>query len=231
VSQAAPRVLHLVSGELADVPVGDDWLSTAERTVLAGLRLEKRRADWRLGRWLVRCAVRAAVPAAADFEILAGADGAPEVHGLGRPPAVSISHRHGHGLAVAATGDASVGCDLELVEPRTVRFITDWLTDTESARVLAAPEAARPLLANLAWSAKESASKVLRVGLRFDTRAFEVALPGADALDERAGAAWQLLSVTATKLDRTFVGAWRLRRGFIESVLAEEPVVIRAADA
>ena len=42
-----------------EVPPGDAWLSARERAVLAGLRLAKRRDDWRLGRWTAKTAVAA----------------------------------------------------------------------------------------------------------------------------------------------------------------------------
>jgi len=223
-------VLHLMSGQLADVPDGDEWLSTTERAVLDTLRLQKRRNDWRLGRWLARRAVVAALPAApADFVVVAAADGAPEAGGLDSPVALSISHRHGRGLAVAALGDSPIGCDLELIEPRSDRFVRDWLTEREGTRVLAAADAARSLLANLCWSAKESASKVLRVGLRFDTRSFDVELP-ALATTFDASTSWQPLSVKAVKNDAVFVGAWRVAAGFVETVLAETLFVILEGD-
>ena len=42
-----------------DVPVGDGWLSAGERATLDRLRIPKRRADWRLGRWTAKCAAAA----------------------------------------------------------------------------------------------------------------------------------------------------------------------------
>ena len=42
------------------LPADDDWLSEAEREVLAGLRFDRRRRDWRLGRWTARRALEAA---------------------------------------------------------------------------------------------------------------------------------------------------------------------------
>jgi 4'-phosphopantetheinyl transferase len=224
VNETAARDVYLVSGQLADVPEHDEWLSTAEQAVLATLRLQKRRHDWRLGRWLARRAVeRALGELPREFEVMAAADGAPEVHGCGTALAISISHRHGRGLAAAARGDDPIGCDLELVEPRTERFVRDWLTAAESAHVAAAAEEHRALLANLCWSGKESASKVLRVGLRFDTRSFDVGLPEHAAL-ERARE-WQPLHVRALRFNRELVGRWRMAEGFVETLLADVPLV------
>jgi 4'-phosphopantetheinyl transferase len=243
------RLVYLASGQLQDVPVTDDWLSEAERAIVARLKLEKRRTEWRLGRWLARQAVLAALAAEAEarpsgaptevavlpqlpdlaqLAVIAAPDGAPEVPGSPLPVSLTVSHSHAHGLAAATIGAAPLGCDLELVEPRSERFINDWLTRAESARILAAPERLRPLLANLCWSAKESASKVLRVGLRFDTRSFEVELPDALAADRGARAAdWLPITVQAVKTGERFTGEWRARAGFVETVLALEAFEIR----
>ena len=42
---------------LADVPADDGWLGPGEIEVLAGLGFEKRRADWRLGRFAAKTAL------------------------------------------------------------------------------------------------------------------------------------------------------------------------------
>ena len=64
---------------LADVPADDGWLSPGEREVLAGLRVEKRRRDWRLGRFAAKTAAARwlGVPIS-RVEIVAAPDGAPE---------------------------------------------------------------------------------------------------------------------------------------------------------
>ena len=41
----------------ADVPSGEDWLSANEVVRLNSMRVAKRRADWRLGRWTAKCAL------------------------------------------------------------------------------------------------------------------------------------------------------------------------------
>jgi 4'-phosphopantetheinyl transferase len=62
------------------------------------------------------------------------------------------------------------------VEPRSDAFIRDYLTAREADLVMSHPAGAeRHVAANLAWSAKESALKVLRTGLRRDTRSVEIA--------------------------------------------------------
>ena len=98
-----------------EVPDGEAWLGPRERRLLASLDGERRRADWRLGRWAGK------LVAGADVEILPAADGAPEGwRGEERVPlSLSISHRRGR--AMAATDERPVGCDLEpLREDRDV---------------------------------------------------------------------------------------------------------------
>src|SRR3954454_14036665 len=155
---------------LGDVPAGHEWLSARERAVLAGLRVAKRRADWRLGRWTAKGML------GADVEMLAAPDGAPEAWRGRRRLPLSLSLSHRDGLAIAAVADApvTIGCDLERLEPRSAAFIADWLAPSEQAR--AGDD--RVLVPNLVWTAKEAAAKVLREGLRLDVRAAVTRLGG-----------------------------------------------------
>jgi 4'-phosphopantetheinyl transferase len=109
-----------------------------------------------------------------------------------------------------------VGCDLELVEPRTDGFVRDWFTPTEQERVERTPRGeSRDLFANLVWSAKESALKVLQTGLRRDTRSVEV-----DVLDEHGQRDWARLVVRAVE-GPEFPGWWRRYGAFVLTTAAE----------
>ena len=170
---------------IADVPEDDGWLGPGEREVLARLRFEKRRLDWRLGRFAAKALLARLLDEAdlAAIEILWAEDGAPIPELRGRPLdlVLSLSHRAGRGLAAAAPAGLAFGCDLELIEPRSAAFIADFFTEHEAAAVARASDPA--LAANLVWSAKESALKALRVGLTRPTRELEVtAGPGGDLL-------------------------------------------------
>jgi 4'-phosphopantetheinyl transferase len=162
----------------ADVPVKNEWLSANEKASLSALRFLKRRADWRLGRWTAKCAISAylSLPAALEtfraIEILQATDGAPEVFVNGDAAAVSISLSHSSGVAICAVAppDTHLGCDVELVEPRSHEFVTDYFTAEEQAQVERATVEGREQVVTLFWSAKESALKALRAGLRLDTR-------------------------------------------------------------
>jgi 4'-phosphopantetheinyl transferase len=167
---------------LADVPRGDGWLTSAERDLLAGLRFPRRRADWRLGRWTAKAAVAMwlDVPPS-SIAVLPGSDGAPAAW-IGDTPApvtLSLSHRAGWALAVVGVPGCAVGCDLELIEPRSRAFVAEWLAPDEQRRAAAVEALDRDRLVNAMWTAKEAAAKVRREGLRLDVRAAVTHLDGA----------------------------------------------------
>jgi 4'-phosphopantetheinyl transferase len=169
---------------LSDVSVEDDWFGPWERSHLLTLRFPKRRADWLLGRWTAKHAVAYELNLPHDAGGLAGieirpaASGAPEVF-LGSEPAnlaISISHRGGIAACAVAIGGAMLGCDLEMVEPRSDAFVADYFTAEEQEVVRQACPGDRFALIALIWSAKESALKAVRCGLRIDTRSLSVEL-------------------------------------------------------
>ena len=203
---------------VADVPEDDDWLGPAERRVLGALHMERRRADWRLGRFTAKAAVGAwlSVPSQ-DVEILAAHDGAPEawLRDERAPVSVSISHRAGRSLVVVAGAPDVVGCDLELVEPRSGAFAREWLAPAEQGLLAAYGEEHRARLANLAWTAKEAVAKVAREGLRLDVRRAVVAPTQADAPE----GPWHALRVDWQDGPGTIAGWWRGEPGWVMAVV------------
>jgi 4'-phosphopantetheinyl transferase len=161
-----------------DVPAENDWLGASEMLCLDAMRFAKRRADWRLGRWTAKCALSAylSVPATLEsfreMEILAAPDGTPEafVSEARAPVTISLSHRSAVAICAVANSDVYMGCDLEIVEAHSQAFVADYFTVAEQARVRRASAEDRNRLVTLLWSAKESALKALRTGLRLDTR-------------------------------------------------------------
>jgi len=217
-----------LSCSLQDVPEHSEWLLPAERRTADRLRVPKRRNDWRLGRWTAKAALRAAwpslcdgLPAPKDLAIIAAPDGAPQIasHCLeseaGPPwPTFSLSHSGGVGLCAVAPAEAQVGCDLERLESRSSALIRDFFTEAEQRACGRGSPEQQMLAANLIWSAKESALKALRTGLRADTRSVEVAWePGGDGL------AWSALTVRR-KGREPLSGWWRASRGFVLTVVA-----------
>jgi len=222
----------------ADVPVENHWLSAQERCKLDTLRFTKRRTDWRLGRWAAKlvAAARLNLPgdlaSLANIEIRPASSGAPEVFVHNQPAAIGISLSHSAGTAMCATAPAeiSLGCDLETIEPRSDAFLSDYFTAREQALVAHAPTADRPLLMTLLWSAKESALKALRVGLRVDTNYLEVKLSRAD-IPQPAGVSrssgsivlpsgpdlWHRLQIVSRDAQQ-FHGWWRYTDNLVRTV-------------
>jgi 4'-phosphopantetheinyl transferase len=226
------------------VPADEQWLAPAEAASLAGLRFTKRRTEYLLRRLVAKHAVAAVTGRPTDPTALAGIEirnapsGAPYVCVEGTPLGVDVSITDRAGWAVCVTWPSArlaageglesshpVGCDLELVEPRTPGFVLDFLTATEQRFVASRPFGEeRDVAANLIWSAKESALKVLRTGLRRDTRTVEVTLTAP------RGDGWGELTVRASE-GTVFPGWWRRDGRFLltvaAEVAAEPPVALR----
>jgi 4'-phosphopantetheinyl transferase len=207
----------------ADVPETDDWLSPGEALRLAGMRFPKRRTDWRLGRWTAKCLVAACLEGPRDFadiEIRAASSGAPEVFCLGHPAglAISLSHRSGVACCAAGRPGAALGCDLELIEPRSAAFAADYFTANEQVLIAQTPAADQPHLLALLWSAKESALKALRIGLRADTRSVAVE---ADLGRFRCGI-WQPLVMSHP--NGKFHGWWQSDGVLVRTLVVDDQV-------
>jgi len=210
--------------DLADVPAEDDWLGEAERAVLSGLHVPKRRRDWRLGRWTAKAAVGAfgELPAR-SVEVLAASDGAPEAWIDGAPVGVSLSlsHRADRALAVVWEAPGAIGCDLELIQARSAAFVREWLAPAERALVEAAPPQDRDRLVNLLWTAKEAASKARRQGLRLDLRNAVTELVGGNH-GNAVTRQWEPLRVSWADAPGSTAGWWRHEPGWV-IVIAGEP--------
>jgi 4'-phosphopantetheinyl transferase len=213
-----------------EVPLGDGWLSPAEAARIAGMHYPKRRTEFRLGRWTAKHALAQllAVPqdeaGLARIEIRSDPDGAPNPHRNGKPLPVSMSmsDRADWAVCVASTHILALGCDVELVEPRSDLFLADYLTTAEQHDVASAG-GDRDVLANLFWSAKESALKVLRTGLRRDTRSVEVTLAGhREGDDPQSG--WRALQVLDRETGNVFPGWWQRFGTFLFTMAASAPL-------
>lgn len=172
----------------ADVPPGERWMTSAERERLAAFPAEKRRRDWRLGRWTAKrlLAVLDGLAATDEnltrYEVWPAPSGVPVAHREGRALAWPISLTHSHGVAVVIAGSEGpgggpIGCDLERVEPRVRGFEADYLTDAERGHLLASSCSDPVLATTLFWTAKESVMKALGEGLRLPVKSVEIA-PG-----------------------------------------------------
>lgn len=219
------------------VPV--PWLTPFENARLGRFRVSKRREDWLLGRFTAKRLVQKAAAVALgwplapeSFEIATESSGAPfvrHVSGERLPLSITISHSWSTAFcALLAVPAAGIGADLELVEPRSERFVRDFFTPAEAAAWEESPLAERPLLANAIWSAKESVLKALGVGLTVDTRGVEIHLSGEPADGPRqppegdwrrfdaVGAAGMDIDVDEIPLS----GLWTLRGPFVVTLAA-----------
>jgi 4'-phosphopantetheinyl transferase len=180
---SAGTVVWLARGE-SELPGRSGWLTGDEAARASAMGFRKRRTEFLLRRWVGKHAVAAVAGLPDDDRSLARIEvtnrpgGAPAVlvDGAEAGLEVSLSDRAGWALCVVGTAPRRVGCDLELVEPRSPGFVADYLTDAEQAYVVAQPAAEQDAAATLVWSAKESALKVLGTGLRRDTRSVVVDL-------------------------------------------------------
>ena len=216
--------LSWLSQGMADAPADDAWLSPREATWVARMRFPKRRSEFRLGRWTAKKALAlflardVSATALRTIEIDRAPDGAPAplVDGLPAPAYVTMTDRADQAVCLIGPPGTALGCDLELVEPRSDAFVGDYLTPTEQ-RLVAAAGRERDLLANLIWCGKESALKVLRTGLRRDTRSVEVSFPEGGAVD-----GWAPMSVRAVE-GTVFPGWWQRFGAFVLTLAATEP--------
>jgi 4'-phosphopantetheinyl transferase len=231
-----------------------EWLSERERVQVNAMRFAKRRADWQLGRWTAKNAVAVyfQLPAnlhnLARIEVRPDPSGAPEafVENKWAPITISLSHRAGRAVCAVAPYRRALGCDLEVIEPHSDAFIADYFATEEQALVARVAPADRPWLVTLLWSAKESALKALRAGLRLDIRCVivtpvdalrsqnadgEVGAPGEyaknpdfDARQPDAVKGWRPLRVRHIH-DQTFLGWWQNTGNLLRTIVAAPPLM------
>jgi 4'-phosphopantetheinyl transferase len=212
----------------ADVPAENDWLSASECVCLNTMRFAKRRADWRLGRWTGKQALCVALDLPAHFEFLKKIEirpapsGAPVAFFASQPAAVaiSLSHRAGRAACAVASTGVDIGCDLEVIEPRSEAFVADYFTSEEQKLVASVSASDRDRLLALLWSAKESALKALREGLRLDTRSVSVDLSAASLNIHIHG--WNALQVGYAG-GEVFHGWWQNTDHIIRTAVASPP--------
>lgn len=216
-----PGAVRWLTCDRAELPDALDWLAPEERSRVAGLRVAKRRDDYLLGRWTAKRAIAALLGPATPLEaiaIRAAEDGAPEAFLDGAPLAltVSLSHSAGRALAAVTGAGAVLGADLEHVEPRSALLIDDFFTAGEAAQVAAQPRDRRDHAITLIWSAKESALKARRTGLREDPRRISVELGSRRSTPDGA---WRALEVAVDGARDALAGWWRDDAGHVLTVV------------
>jgi len=211
---------------MSEVAAGSSWMDDAEAERFARMGFEKRRTEARLGRWTAKQTVSLARGRSRDDRNLASVvvrnalDGAPElfVDQAHQPSVIAMTDRADWAVTALRDGPERIGCDLELVEPRSPLFVADYLTDHERTQVMAGDS---DLLANLMWSAKESSLKVLRTGLRRDTRTVEVHV---EDLSGGPSDEWSPFFVLVDGGESRHHGWWIRYGAFVLTMAAEIPV-------
>jgi 4'-phosphopantetheinyl transferase len=220
--------VHYLIENLSNLPQGEGWLSAAEQARAAGFRFAKRRNDWLLGRWSAKRALCAYLALSggrvrpySDFEIRSAPDGAPEPFIVGDPAPASLSLSHSGGRAFCAVSSPGtvLGCDLETVRTHDEALVLDYFCEEEIMSVRSAPSGQRDLVTTLIWSAKESALKCLREGLRRDTRSVLVEMPGS----RHKG--WNPMTVLCRASSCSFSGWWRSDGDYALTIAANGPFV------
>jgi 4'-phosphopantetheinyl transferase len=218
----------------SDTPIEDDWLSASELVRLHSMRFPKRRADWRLGRWTAKRALSLYLHMAADpstlahIEVRTLSSGAPQVFIADEPAflTISLSHRCGVAICTVARSQTALGCDLEIIEPRSDSFVADYFAAEEQALVRQVPAPDRKRIITLLWSAKETALKALQTGLRLSTQAVIVELP--DGFECAKPELWSPLRVRHA--NALFHGWWSHRADLVRTIAASpepgEPILL-----
>ncbi len=206
-------------------------LAPTEANVHAALRAPKRRHDWLLGRRVAKRLIHAVLlaqlgsaPPLHEIVVLSHPDGWPQVTlptlGPAAPPlTLSISHSRDRAFCALTFGEGRpLGCDLEVIEPRSPGFVADYFTADERALMAAAPDEQHPTLANAIWSGKEAALKAIRRGLAEDTRLVTCLPEMAEDYD-----GWRPLRYVWEQVDRdlpALIGRWREVDGFVMTLAA-----------
>ncbi len=173
--------------EIADYPqiaegaAPPGLLNASESARLATLTVDKRRRDWLLGRLTAKQLLQTVLQGSAGQSIRLDqiviendAEGAPFASLNAERLGYNLSISHSNGAAFCAVHPQStVGADMERIETRDWSFVRSYFTQSEIAQIEAAGPEQQDLLSTAIWSGKEAVLKVLREGLRLDTRTIE----------------------------------------------------------
>ncbi len=220
--------LRFALQDLEKLPEHLDWLTRDEHSRYKEFRFDKRQQDWLLGRWTAKQALleQMELPQSdiARFEILSAPSGAPLARLDGRPydAGLSISHSNGHAFSVVSEEITELGCDIELVEPRSAAFVDTFFTTAERNRVQRATANCRDMLVTMIWSAKESTLKALGTGLHADTRSVEVVDVG-----DGTESVWNVARTIAGETGK-FNCLWRPHGEFVLTVATSWPLEMPA---
>ncbi|HVT43533.1 MAG TPA: 4'-phosphopantetheinyl transferase superfamily protein [Thermoanaerobaculia bacterium] len=179
-------------------------LTEHERSMMATLRLARRRNEWAAARIaLKQLAIASGVAErAVDCEI-ERIEGRPALLVCGSPAPLFVSLSHSRGVSAGMVGAQPVGIDLQEVRSISERATRFFLSDEEAAMLASLAIADRMMHL---WAAKEAAWKASAIPLStLRSVAFTLESEGADALRLRYVSAGRSGSIDTLRLDDDFV--------------------------
>ena len=214
------KKIYWYTQDFKNLPKDNDWLTQQEKQILENLKFLKRRNEWRLGRWTAKNAVQKYFESQKhltfqDIHILTRENRSPyiKIDNHENNIALSISHRERKALSAVSDNFNAIGCDLELIETRSELFITDYFTPNEVNIVTSHPDQ-KDIIANLIWSAKESVSKVVQLGLNLSTHDVDV-----HTIQFENSSEWNDMDITLNN-SNSFYGKWKQLGNYIITVAA-----------
>ena len=147
-----------------------------EKKYAQGLKYEKRRHSYLLGRLSAKHALREIEKRQAleSFHIDYGIFQFPVVkHALHENWQVSISHSDNVGLALAFPEAHPMGIDIEKIEDKITDTLESQITTSEKS-LLEQLNIANDMGHTLLWTMKEALSKIFKTGLMMDFKSLEV---------------------------------------------------------
>lgn len=146
-------------------------------------------------------------------------DGSPQTLILGdrAPFSLSISHSQSIAMCCIYAEGFNLGCDIEYIEERSEAFVADYFTEDELKMMRDSEHSKKNIVSNLIWSAKESALKTLREGLRLDTRSVSFTCDAIDFSSE-----WFPIKIQVNNTS-TLHGWGRIGERFVQTIACEQP--------
>jgi 4'-phosphopantetheinyl transferase len=205
---------------LEDVPGHLDWLHPSELDLFRSFRFEKRQKDWLLGRWTAKSLLKECWYKENKLEelaILPGKNRAPFVY-LDQnllETQISISHSNGQSFCVATNDDTEIGCDLELIEKRSIAFQEDYFTLKEHELFNSVSSLITETeYYTLCWSAKEALMKATKQGMSLHPLKIEL------KKIEQFGNNWNTFMIYNIESSRDYFGYWKILAPMVYVVVA-----------
>lgn len=177
--------ISVIHQSLSELRQKIDLLHRDEREYFKGLKYDRRRLSYLLGRISGKYAVSAILPIRdlSSFSINTGVFQFPVVKYLPyQNIQVSISHCEEYGVALAFPEEHPLGIDVEQIDDEKIKSIQGLFTHHE-LELLKESSLSEGEKCILLWTIKESLSKVLKTGLTLDFKILEI-----DKIDEKGQA-------------------------------------------